>query len=192
MTGVLAALATALGALATFGAWKAAARSSSAAETMLEIEQRRWHAHLTPRFEVTVTRTSDSRAMLTVALVGPPGLDHLERITVRVRDDGRAHLPRPGGPTAEELAAQVWGPYRFVPGVDGADADGRAIAPVRLQLGDARPFALEHTMPPPWSADTIESWRRQHDGQPIRLTLTCERHGDKPWLVPVEVVLPST
>jgi len=130
---------------------------------------------------------SGERATLRVALVGPAALDRLDRVTVRIRDDipGRAPVT-PGGPTAEEIARQVWGPYRFVPGVDGADQTGRSVAPFGLLLGDWRPLALERTPAPTWSSDAT-AWQRQYNDQPVRLTLACVREGDEPWTVPQEV-----
>ena len=114
----------AVAAIAAVGAWWAARSSSQASAAMTAIERRRWHADLTPQFELACRVTSGERATLRVALVGPAALDRIDRVTVRIRDDipGRAPVT-PGGPTAEEIARQVWGPYRFVPGVDGADQD---------------------------------------------------------------------
>jgi hypothetical protein len=177
----------AVAAIAAVGAWWAARSSSQASAAMTAIERRRWHADLTPQFELVCRVASGERATLRVALVGPAGLDRLDRVTVRIRDDipGRAPVTS-GGPTAEEIARQVWGPYRFVPGVDGADQAGRSVAPFGLLLGDWRPLALERTPAPTWSSDTT-GWRRQYNDQPVRLTLACVREGDEPWTVPQEV-----
>ncbi len=177
----------AVAAIAAVGAWWAARSSSQASAAMTAIERRRWHADLTPRFEVGCRVTSGERAELRVALVGPAGLDRLDRVTVRIRDDlpGRAPVTS-GGPTAEEIARQVWGPYRFVPGVDGADRTGRCVASFGLLLGDWRPLALERTQAPTWSAEPA-GWRRQYDDHPVRLTLMCVREGDERWTVPLEV-----
>jgi hypothetical protein len=174
-------------AVAAVGAWMAARYSSQATAAMTAIERRRWHADLTPQFEVRCWVTSGERAKLRVALVGPAALDRLDRVTVRIRDDipGRAPVTA-SGPTAEEIARQVWGPYRFVPGVDGADQTGRRVAPFGLLLGDWRPLALERTPSPTWSTDPA-GWRRQYDDHPARLTLTCVREGDERWTVPLEV-----
>jgi hypothetical protein len=177
----------AVAAIAAVGAWWAARSSSQASAAMTAIERRRWHADLTPQFELVCRVASGERATLRVALVGPAGLDRLDRVTVRIRDDipGRAPVTS-GGPTAEEIARQVWGPYRFVPGVDGADQTGRSVAPFGLLLGDWRPLALERTSAPTWSSDAT-AWHRQYNDQPVRLTLACVREGDEPWTVPQEV-----
>lgn len=174
-------------AVAAVGAWWAARSSSQASAAMTAIERRRWHADLTPQFELACQVTTGERAKLRVALVGPAALDRLDRVTVRIRDDipGRAPVTS-GGPTAEEIARQVWGPYRFVPGVDGADQTGRSVAPFGLLLGDWRPLALERTPSPTWSTDPA-GWRRQYDDHPVQLTLMCVREGDERWTVPLKV-----
>ncbi|HZD71230.1 MAG TPA: hypothetical protein VFA45_20710 [Actinomycetes bacterium] len=173
---------------AAVGSLLAARQANRAAATLAMIERHRWHADLTPQFEVTCTATSGDQATLRVAFVGPPGLDRLDRVTVSVRDDIRGRRPViAGGPTAEQIARQVWGPYRFVRGVDGADENGRSVAPVELLLGDRRPFALERTLPPPWWGMDVDGWRKQYADQPVRLTLTGHHQGDEPWTVPREV-----
>lgn len=188
-TAILGGVAALVAAIASVGSWVAARQANHAAATLARIERDRWHADLTPKFEVTCQTTGGDRAQLRVALVGPAGLDRLDRVIVSVRDDIRGRRPvTAGGPSAEQIAQHVWGPYRFVPGVDRADQTGRTVAPVELHLGDWRPFALERTPPPPWSGD-IETWRRQYDSQPLRLTLTCHRQGDQPWTVPIELAI---
>jgi hypothetical protein len=184
------ALLVAVGAVAAItavGAWWAARSSSQASAAMTAIERRRWHADLTPQLEFTCRVTSGERATLRVALVGPAALDRLDQVTVHIRDDipGRAPVT-PGGPTAEEIARQIWGPYGFVPGVDGADQTGRSVAPFELLLGDWRPLTLERTPATTWSGDAT-GWGRQYNDQPVRLTLACVREGDEPWTVPQEV-----
>jgi hypothetical protein len=63
-----------------------------------------------------------------VILAGPPGLHHLDGVTVRIRDDyfrrGDGQLTA-GCPSREEIKAHIWGPYRFRPhtGPDGGRAD---------------------------------------------------------------------
>jgi hypothetical protein len=123
-----------------------------------------------------------------VALVGPSGLDQLDRILVSVRDDIRGRKPiTAGGPTPEEIGRQVWGPYRFTPGVDGAERDGRQVILLDLRLGDQQPFAMERTRPPSWDNDTTGAWWRRYAEQPLWLTLGCYRKGYELWTVPLRV-----
>lgn len=180
---------TLVAAMAAIGAWMAARLSGQAVAALPAIEQRRLHAELTPVFEVSCGDTGGDRAELRVEFLGPPGLDRLDQVTVTIRDDIRGCKPViDGGPTAEEIAEQVWGPCRFVPGVDGADKTGRSAAPISFTLGDWRPYALERTRPPIWSNDDT-GWRRQYADQPVRLTMTCQREENEPWVVPLEVTI---
>jgi hypothetical protein len=92
---------------------------------------------------------------LRVMLVGPPGLDRLDRLTVTIRDDHfrrGEHQQIMGGPTTEEIKAHIWGPYRFTPstGPDDARADGigrTTVYDAQLPIGEELPFQLEHTVP---------------------------------------------
>lgn len=66
------------------------------------------------------------RATLSVRLVDSLPLCHLDEIRVEVaQSDDMDYTSRlAGGPTKEQVAVQVWGPLRFVPGSDGADRNG--------------------------------------------------------------------
>lgn len=189
----LAALGTITGVvsgIAAVGSWMAARAANRAATTLKAIEHDRWHTDLTPQFVISCRATSDIAAELRLALAGPAGLDRLDEVIVGIRDDGLNHTPVDADwPTAEQVAWQIWGPYRFRPGVDGADRSGRTVAPIELQLGDWRSFALERTLPPTWMADgnAGEQWRQDYAGQPMRLTITCRRKAHKPWTIPVEL-----
>ncbi len=125
-------------------------------------------------------------------LVGPPGLDKLDRLTLTVLDDkvrGASQLA--GGPDAEAVKRQVWGPYRFRPGVDGADQNGRtaSLTPQYLPLArrtDQR-FQLEAIDQPPWDGSPTSNWADLYRDRPLRLALHCERDDDDPWEVEREV-----
>ncbi|MEV7737825.1 hypothetical protein AB0O75_38125 [Streptomyces sp. NPDC088921] len=98
-----------------------------------------------------------------------------------------------GGPNQEQVDAQVWGPLRFVPGVDGADANGQTIPAFPLRVGVGRPLALERTRPPLWQEgnDREARWRDKWLNTPMRLVFTCRRDGFEPWVVPYEVDVPQ-
>ncbi|MFJ8049842.1 hypothetical protein [Streptomyces luteogriseus] len=184
-----------LSAVATWGAWLAARRSATTAETVARVERQRWHADLTPQFNITIERGEGDRATLSVRLAGPVPLLHLDEITVRIvsSDDMDRTARLPGGPTQEELDAQVWGPYRFTHGADGADANGHTVAPFPLRVGAGRPFSIERTRPPRWQEgpDTERHWRDQWLNAPMRLVITCRRDEFEPWVVPCEVEVPE-
>jgi hypothetical protein len=121
---------------------------------------------------------------------------------VRIRDDHpwRAEgTPLAGGPTREEVAAQIWGPYRFLPGtrpgasagsdVGAADATGRVTPTGGMPVGEGLPFFVVPTSPPQWSQQPREHWRREQ-GTVVRLQLECSRGGES-WSLPCEVDVAS-
>lgn len=157
-----------------------------------DLERQRRHDELTPQFEISYRRSPGSDdVILHLAFVGPPGLDQLDGVEVAVRDDRPDRRPViAGGPTAEEVASVIWGPYRLRPSVDGANQIGRRTPAVPLRRGEALYRLLEPSLAPRWSADPVW-WRRQYADQPVRLTLTCTREDEPPWVLPVEVAIPS-
>lgn len=197
--GDIATFSTAaLSAAAAAGAWRAAHRSADTADTVARIEGDRWHAELLPQFDVSIEGvTGDqegARATLSVRLVGPLPLCHLDEIRIAiVSSDDMARLERPGGPSQEDLDGQVWGPLRFTHGADGADTNGQTVDPFRLDVGQGRPFSLERTRPPTWQQgnDRDARWRDQWLNTPMRIVLTCKRDGFKTWTVPRDVEVPE-
>ncbi|MFI1956134.1 hypothetical protein ACH437_30570 [Streptomyces xinghaiensis] len=162
---------------------------------MATIEGSRWQDHLTPVFDITLQRAEGERATLDVQLTRPVPLRGLDEVNITIVDsDDMVRTDRlPGGPSQEEIDRQVWGPYRFVPGSDGADEAGRSVESGPLKVGRGRPFALERTRPPYWQEgpDVAGRWREQWAGSLLRLELTCLRTGLDPWVVPCSVEQPS-
>ncbi|MTE19356.1 hypothetical protein F0L17_09490 [Streptomyces sp. TRM43335] len=169
-------------AVAAGAALLTARRAHHTAQTVARIEHDRWHAELTPQFNITITGIEGDRATLDVQLVGPIALDHLDKITLTVvqSDDAERTNRLPGGPSQNEIDNHVYGPYRFVPSPDGTDAHGHGPAPFSLRVGRGRPFALERTRPPRWQTgdDAAERWQHQWETWPMRLLVTCERNGE--------------
>lgn len=199
---------SAVGAIATtaaagVAAWAAhqsrlsAERSNAAAETLAEIERDRRHAELTPRFRVIVEPWNEGSETkrLRVMLLGPPGLDHLDALTARIRDD---HFRRgegmllAAGPSREEIKDHIWGPYMFTPGTgpDEARADrtGRVTAyDAELPVGEELPFQLEQTRPGRWMAGmSQEDWQRQR-GTVVRLAIDAVHNQHGTWTLPCEI-----
>jgi hypothetical protein len=169
----------------------AAERSAQAAEDLTAIERRRQHVELTPQctLDVACRGPGSDRIRVTVRLNGPAGLDRLDQLSVRVRDDKDRSPVTAGGPTQEQIAATIWAPYRFVPGVDGADPLGRAIPDVALARGESRTLEMEPTVPPAWVSDA-QWWRREYADLPILLEITCVL-GERRWRIPVEHAQPQ-
>lgn len=175
---------------------EASERSATASETRAALEGQRRQAEMTPHFRVSYDWESDR---LTVLLAGPPQLEQLDSLTVRIRDDHpwRAEgSPLAGGPSQEEVAAHIWGPYRFIPGtgpgaspgsdIGAADATGRVTRTRGMPVGESLPFFLQPTMPPRWSQQPVENWRRER-GTIVRLQLDCIREGWNPWSLACEI-----
>lgn len=189
----------ALSAVAAVGAWRAAHRSADTADTVARIEENRWHADLLPQFDVSIEEVAGdqegARSTLSVRLVGPLPLCHLDEIRIAVvTSDDMVRLHRfPGDPSQEDLDGQVWGPLRFARSADGADANGQTVDPFRLDVGQGRPFSLERTRPPSWQTgnDRDAHWRDQWVNTPLRIVLTCKRDGFKTWIVPRDVEVPE-
>lgn len=172
-----------------------AQEANAAAKTMAAIEHDRRHSELCPRFRLSCEPGPPGSVVLRlhVRLLGPPGLDRLDGLTVAVRDD---HFGRDEGPlltqlTKDQVRQQVWGPYRITPltGSHGAlaDATGRTLAyKGHLPLGEELLLQLENTPPPPWSQMTPQDWRREQ-GTVIRLALEAEHTGHGAWTVPCEI-----
>jgi hypothetical protein len=161
-------------------------RQAVATEATAAIEGKRLHDDLTPELAVTCTERTGTRwADMTVEMTGPAGLDGLDEVTVRIRDDIPDRKPTPGSTlTEEEVSAVIWGPYRLNPGVRDTDPEGRAHGPFRLPKHEPYPVQLEQTTAPPWATPTF--WQDQYDGTPVRLEVTCRRAGYEPWILRLE------
>jgi hypothetical protein len=164
-------------------------RQATAAESATAIERRRLHDELTPELAITCTAPVSSgvrRADMTVELAGPAGLDGLDAVTVRIRDDMPDRKPRPGSQlTQEQIAEVIWGPYRLNPAVRDTDSLGREHGLFRLPKHEPYPLPLEQSMAPSWTSP--DSWRQQYLGKPIRVEITCRRAGHEPWILRREV-----
>jgi hypothetical protein len=130
-----------------------------------------------------------------VALLGPPGLDRLDALTVRIRDDyhRRGEEPILGDRlTKEQIQQQIWGPYQLQRG-SGPDSvlpdpTGRLLAyNYVLPVGEGLPFLFEPTRPPSWSKGaTPASWL--HDiGTVIRIEFVAEHSLYGEWRLPAEI-----
>ncbi|MFE7046163.1 hypothetical protein ACFU9X_44340 [Streptomyces atratus] len=139
----IAAAAAVFSGGAAFGAWKTAREANRTSASLAQIERDRWHTEMTPNLQFQFTRSRGSAELL-VLFGGPAPLRRLNRLELSIRDDrDRSNdLVLAGGPTAEERAKIIWGPYRFRPGIDGADELGRNAGALRLEHGEQRPLAL--------------------------------------------------
>ncbi|WP_166380850.1 hypothetical protein [Catellatospora methionotrophica] len=208
-----AAAATAASTVAAFFAWRTTAAAKKVAEqantiaetansiavsaahtasAIAQVEHDRWHRELTPalRYELEKPNRLVDQVRLHIHLDGPVGLDGVDGLTVSVRDDGD-HTPQVPGvnaPTAQELADTIWGPLRFKPHVDEADPVGRSVPRRPLPVGSYLVFALEASRAPRWIEQP--DWERQYRNGRLRLIVTCEKTGYRPWHIPWESAIP--
>jgi hypothetical protein len=181
----------------------AADKSAGSAAITAGLDADRRQAELTPRFRITCAQANPGADSMHLAiyLLGPPDLERLDGLTVVIRDDHpwRAQgTPLAGGPTPEQVASQIWGRYRFTPGVGpgadsvrgipGADPTGRTCPTGGMPVGEELPFQLEPTWPPPWSQQPLDAWQEQM-GPWLRLRLECHKEGRPPWVLPVEMMI---
>jgi hypothetical protein len=190
----VSALIAIVAAVGTAGQWREAKRANQQAQRaheqaqeLLTLEKARRRDDLTPQFDLAVEAAGDvlgGPMELRVKLMGPDGLGQLDQVAITIRDDRpRGPSSTTGGPSAEDIARQVWGPWRFRPAVDGADKLGRSLAPFSLGVGEQRSFLLEETSPPPWSAESLDQWQTTYQFSALPLTLTCELDGHEPWIL---------
>jgi hypothetical protein len=180
---VLGLLIAAVAAGAGTGSWRAAV-------ILARIEEQRRRAELTPDFEITAA-TTGGRAELRIILRDPDTLDRLDEVVVRILDERwNDHGGRltPGGPSAEDIAKHVWGPWEFNTGASAQVVDNRTTAPrsySRETGNDWDRLGLIPTAPPFWAAMTQQQWLRKQDGEPVRLLLSC-RLGEYRWDLPYD------
>ncbi|MGV9569125.1 hypothetical protein ACWDRX_05685 [Streptomyces nigra] len=196
ITGTVAA---GLSAVAAIGSWKAAHRANKTsaqaqetgerafqtAEAVARIERDRRHEERRPQFELRLESRGPQHSMLNVHLHGPDELGEVEIVSIRVDDDDKDRSGLiPGSTPREDILNHVWGPLRFTPRVDNADAHGRAVGPEILRVGRGRPFQMEPTGPGHWmTGTTADQWQEGYQDHPVRLIITC-RVGDEEWVLP--------
>lgn len=178
---IVSAVAAVIAAVAAVASWRAAVASNRSSKQLAEIEVDRRHSELTPQLLATLERVG-AQTYLRVRFDGPPSLDRLDRITIRVLDDDIDHttIDRDHDPST-----QIWGPLRFVPGIDGASSDGRIVGPFALARRSSRVFAVEPTRAPVWADDSNGWWRRtyQSEDSVFRTEAHCESAGYSPWVL---------
>ncbi|MET7788127.1 hypothetical protein ABZS93_16165 [Streptomyces sp900116325] len=184
--GDIATFSTAaLSAVAAVGAWFAAHRSNKTAEAVARIERARWHADLTPQFDIELTETGSGQALLNVHLNGPDALRQLDSVAITVgNDDMERPLLHPApNVTQADIDAFVWGPFKFTHGANGTDEHGRGPEPFPLDVGRGQRRAMQRTYPGHWMGGKTQGvWQGEYVGKPLRLVLTCRR-GDEEWVI---------
>ena len=165
----------------------ASGRSASAAEKGVALETGRRHSELAPRFRVVMKREKPQVPLpsLSVFLLGPPELGHLDGLTVTIRDD--PHLrdtTSVDGATPEQIAEMVWGPYQFPP---STDATSHVASGEGMKVGDELLFILQRTKPswPPLESNP-GAWQLLTRTL-LLLRLEARREGWEPWTLACEI-----
>jgi hypothetical protein len=187
---LLGVLIAAIAAVAAVGSWRAAA-------LLTRIESQRRYSELTPQFEITATATG-GHADLRVVLRGPDGLAGLDEVGIQILDErwkDHGVSVTAGGPSAEDLAKHVFGPWEFNTGASAQVAGNRATRPRAYSRKTGKDWdflSLVPSAPPYWASGmTQQQWLRQYDGQPIRLMVSC-RLGEYRWELPYDVRVEAT
>ena len=186
---VLSSVATAVAAGAAIASWRAAASANESTGVLAKVELDRRHSELRPMFMVGFSQVANTNIFkLVVKLDGPGGLDRLDSLTITIRDNKLFPASPTGYPTQEDIAKQIWSPYRFSPSVDGASSDGRSVPHEELLLGDLVVYQLEKSLAPAWTNQVAgqEWWEPLGIESVLRISLACEHKEFGSWLVPWE------
>ncbi|MFH8894562.1 hypothetical protein [Streptomyces sp. NPDC017949] len=167
---------------------RTAESAAQIAESVAQIERDRWHRELTPEVSFRVTEERGHLELL-IRYGGPSSLGTLTSLELRVRDDRDRSNDQllAGGPTAEEHAKTIHGPYRFRHSTNGSDEIGRSVAPFSLPPGEAYRLALDPTHPPRYYAHGRDHWERDWRNHDFRLWVDCHVEGHKPWNLTADI-----
>jgi hypothetical protein len=181
--GSVASAVTALGALGiAIAAWRAASNSAEATEALTRIEADRRHAELRPQLrviaEADVLSSDQTEKILYVELVGPPALEFLDGIDLKI-------LPLEVPVPDEDRWEENW-PYLFKP--DAKDTPTvpysreEHIEKIRVSQRRGRYMAT----PPE------DDWLIGVADDTVEVELTCRREPFKPWVTTTTVAVPSS
>jgi len=191
---IITAIAAVAAAIAALGSWKAASRANQTTTALATIELDRRHDELTPDFDISCTErdTSPSTADMRVTLTRGR-LERLDEVTITILDEtDKDHWTRglPSGVTQEQAESFVWGPWEFNAAASAQAVSNRTTKPRSYTIADGKNWdllGLNRTRPGHWmSATSQQAWQEQHDGQPLRLLITC-RVADATWTIPYDV-----
>lgn len=185
----IAAASALLSGAAALAAWRAsrqaneaATKANETAAAVARIEQERWHRELTPQLRIKLQ--AESQEVLYVRFDGPAKLGELH-IELRIQDDFDGSRPPHlvGTLTSEQVPEVIWGPYRFRPGIDDADAQGRVVPAFPLLPGGRTRLAVDPSPRPSWyeGTDGEQRWRDRYRTSPVRLWAVCTTPDHTPW-----------
>jgi hypothetical protein len=171
-------------AIAAGGAWRVAIRGWRTAEKVASIEQNRWHKEATPKFQISIQRTSPSRATLRLTFEGPSTLGTMHSVEVAIRNHTSRRVRRIRD-SDDATTPVVQGPYRFSRYSDDASANGRYTRGEPMSVGSETMRFLERTTAPAWAEEA--EWGQVYDDAPVHLWVHARREGYRSWSIPFEV-----
>jgi hypothetical protein len=170
-----------------------ARRQDETARTMARLEIQRRRDELTPEFDITC-----DGQFLYVILIGPQQLPGLQGAVIRIADEmwtDHGAKQTAGGPSAEDLAKIVWGPYEFNTAASANVTDQRTSRERAYDRTTGKNWDKLPLLPssrPPWSSWTDQQWMNKYHGHPVRLVIECWYRHDT-WIITKDVpVAPPT
>jgi hypothetical protein len=129
---------------------------------------------------------------LYVVLVGPQHLPGVHGVTIRIADEmwtdhGTTQIA--GGPSAEEVAKIVWGPYEFNTSASGNVTDQRTSRERAYDRTTGKNWDKLPLLPssrPRWASWTDQQWMNKYRGHPVRLVIECWYRHDT-WVITRDV-----
>lgn len=164
-----------------------ARRQDDTARTMASLETQRRRDELTPEFDITC-----DGQFLYVVLAGPQHLPGLHGAIIRIADEmwtdhGTTQIA--GGPSAEEVAKIVWGPYEFNTSASGNVTDQRTSRERAYDRTTGKNWDKLPLLPssrPPWASWTNQQWMNKYRDHPVRLVIECWYRHDT-WVITKDV-----
>lgn len=160
---------------------EAAEKSAAAAEAMTAIERERRHRDNRPDISIKHTPFLSGGTQLELLLTGPHGVEEVRVERLVIQDSEPWANPVVQGPTREELAVYVRGPYEFMGKLEGQKSGGRSVEPFTLIVGYPHKLVLKVTSPPPNSKIPESVWRQDVHVLPLRVAVECTQEGYEPW-----------
>ena len=161
-------------------------RQAVVSEKAAAIEDQRRHDELTPELAVTCEERSGTRlADMTLELTGPAGIERLDQVTIRIRDDIPDRKPSPGSQlTQDQISDVIWDRTGSISASETPTSTGAHTGRSGCPSMSPTRVSLEWSIPPSWAG---LGWRGQYHGQPVRLEITCRCGGYAPWTLRYEV-----
>jgi hypothetical protein len=180
VVSIVAAVAAVVATAIALASARYTRQQANAAERANAIETKRLHTELTPELAIKVILAKSEMigaASLNIRLTGPAGLDRLDAVTLRIREDRLQYWPR-------RTPEKIYGPFTFL-SESRSGEPAREFGPFTLAKNEPYGTVLKVSAPP--STKIIDGRSEWHD-KPVRVEVTCQRDGYEPWIILAEVM----